>query len=208
MVADDQPLIAASLGQFLAVHCACRTTLLTTDMAQLLAAAEQDPPQLILIDACMAKAFRTVRTLSTHQPQIKIVLIDELRIEMNLRRAIDCGVSGYCTKCDPAAEILALIRKVLAGGVVLPQPAVPGTKLEIARPHTDGVQSLSLLTRREVEVLVRLAEGFRVAECAHLLGISPNTVENHKAHIMRKLGLHKNVELARFAIRHGLTTDE
>jgi two-component system, NarL family, invasion response regulator UvrY len=66
---------------------------------------------------------------------------------------------------------------------------------------------LSLLTRRELQVLTHLAEGLKVRQIAKVLEISPNTVENHKAHLMRKLGLHKNVELARFAMRHGVVSD-
>ncbi len=208
MIVDDQPLIAAMLGQLLFAQAACQTTLITSEVAELLRATEQGAPDLVLMDAGMAGAFRAIRALITHQPHVRVVLLDEFPSELNLRRAVDCGVSGYCAKSAAPAEFLAAIHTVLGGGVVLPEPLPTGTKAVTAGAHVDGAQKLALLTRREIEVLTRLAAGSRVAECARLLGISPNTVENHKAHIMRKLGLHKNVELARFAIRHGLVTDE
>jgi DNA-binding NarL/FixJ family response regulator len=56
-------------------------------------------------------------------------------------------------------------------------------------------------------VLARLAAGLRVSDCARVLAISPNTVDNHKARIMRKLGMHKTVELTRFAIHYGIVSD-
>ncbi len=125
-------------------------------------------------------------------------------MEAHLRRAIDCGVAAYVTKCDAPSDLAAAIHKVLAGGLFLPD-LMPAQHLPPSARTTvgNGPHGLSSLTRREIEVLTRLAEGLRVSEVARVLSISPNTVENHKAHVMRKLGLHKNVDLARFAIRHG-----
>ena len=60
------------------------------------------------------------------------------------------------------------------------------------------------LTPRETEVLVYLAQGLSVKECARVMRRSPSTIDNHKTRLMRKLGMHRVVDLARFAVREGL----
>jgi len=61
-----------------------------------------------------------------------------------------------------------------------------------------------LLTAREQEVMVLMAEGLSTSQVADKLFISPKTVENHRSSIMRKLELHNIVELTRYAAKLGL----
>ncbi|HEY5313151.1 MAG TPA: LuxR C-terminal-related transcriptional regulator, partial [Pirellulales bacterium] len=65
--------------------------------------------------------------------------------------------------------------------------------------------SLGQLTRREFDVLLHIAQGYTVKQCAEALGISPSTADNHKSRLMRKLRVHKTVDLARLALRCGLS---
>jgi DNA-binding NarL/FixJ family response regulator len=60
------------------------------------------------------------------------------------------------------------------------------------------------LTGREMEVMRLLAEGFTTKEIAEKLFISPKTVENHRAHILNKLGIHSATGLVRYAAKIGL----
>ncbi|HEY4310765.1 MAG TPA: response regulator transcription factor [Pirellulales bacterium] len=213
MVADDQLMVAEGLARLLAAVEGCQIKLVTSDVLRLMSAAEDEPPGLVVIDTAMAQSLRVARALATRCPRTKVILLDEFRLEAHLQRAIDCGAAGYLTKCDAPADLTAAVRKVLTGALAFPGPLPIPPPLPPGAPNTEtmkgnGPHGLSLLTRRELEVLTRLAEGLKVRDVARSLGISANTVENHKAHVMRKLGLHKNVELARFAIRHGLVSDD
>lgn len=69
----------------------------------------------------------------------------------------------------------------------------------------DDVRGMSFptLTRRESMIAVALSTGFKNSEIAKELGISVKTVDTHRLHILKKLELRNNVELARFAIREG-----
>lgn len=67
-----------------------------------------------------------------------------------------------------------------------------------------GARSLSALTDRERQVMRLLAEGSSVKQCSAMLEIAESTVENHKARLMKKLGVHKSSELALRAVRDGL----
>jgi DNA-binding NarL/FixJ family response regulator len=63
-----------------------------------------------------------------------------------------------------------------------------------------------LITPRELEVLCRVAKGLTAKEIAKSLNISSKTVERHKSNIMGKLGIHTQVDLARYAIREGFVS--
>ncbi|HVU86636.1 MAG TPA: response regulator transcription factor [Pirellulales bacterium] len=209
MLADDQSLVAEGMATLIASFDQCQVSLVTSDAMQLLAAAERSPPSLVVMDAAMAQSFRAARALATRCPRTKVILLDEFRLDTHLQRAMDCGAAGYVTKCDASTDLRAAVSKVLAGGHSFPDlmPLPMADCISSNSKSGGAAHALPLLTRRELEVLSHLAEGLKVREIAKALGISPNTVENHKAHVMRKLGLHKNVELARFAVRHGLVAD-
>jgi DNA-binding NarL/FixJ family response regulator len=76
------------------------------------------------------------------------------------------------------------------------------------RPPQDGKpecgETLASLTQRERQVLRMAAEGLNSSETGQQLGISARTVECHRSHGMRKLGLHRRAELTRFALQAGL----
>lgn len=80
-----------------------------------------------------------------------------------------------------------------------------GLQKELARVHrttaeSDAVMKLATLTHREREVLELAGKGMHAKEIARALGISPRTVEIHKAHVMDKLGVRNVAELVRFAL--------
>lgn len=75
--------------------------------------------------------------------------------------------------------------------------------LDVETHELAPVVPFPTLTEREREVALRLALGISNGEVAEELGISPKTVDTHRAHVLKKLELRNNVELARYAIREG-----
>lgn len=114
-------------------------------------------------------------------------------------RAIRAGAHGYVAKSADPEELIHAIRAVVRGEQVMP-PAVE--KLLAA----GGGHPANALTKREVEVMEMLARGMTNREIAHHLDIGIKTVDTHRGHLMKKLGLRNNAELARFAVKHGYVT--
>lgn len=77
-----------------------------------------------------------------------------------------------------------------------------------SKPQDASRDLFDKLTNREREVLHLLAEGLTNAEVASRLGISPRTVEVHRAHLMRKLRLRNHAELVRIALKHQTSNEE
>jgi DNA-binding NarL/FixJ family response regulator len=112
-------------------------------------------------------------------------------------RAIAAGAHGYVNKSVEPAELLAAIQAVSRGEQVLPAG--------IDMTNTDGSPT-SGLTAREQQVMEMLARGLTNREIAEHLAISIKTVDTHRGHILKKLGLRNNSELTRFAVKHGYVT--
>ena len=79
--------------------------------------------------------------------------------------------------------------------------------LRLRRGEAPTAGPCDILSRRERDVFELLVRGHTNRRIARLLGISPKTVETHRAHVLRKLGVHSIVDLVRFAARHQLPLD-
>lgn len=134
-------------------------------------------------------------------PILVFSMSDEPRLASD---ALQAGASGYITKdCDPTM-ILAAIEKVVAGGkYISPQVA---EKILFSNPSKTDPPPQERLSRREYEVFLKLLEGKSVDQIATELFISRQTVGTHKSRLMSKLGLNNNIDVIRYAIRHGLVS--
>jgi DNA-binding NarL/FixJ family response regulator len=124
-----------------------------------------------------------------------------------VRRFLKAGVSGYVLKKAAGADLVAAIRSVARGGLVL-DPEIARDALA-GEATTDQSREASgdeyeRLTDREKQVLKLVAEGRSNKEVAALLDISIKTAMSHREHVMEKLGVHNRTDLIRFALRHGV----
>jgi DNA-binding NarL/FixJ family response regulator len=111
-------------------------------------------------------------------------------------RAIAAGAHGYLNKSVTPDDLMSAIRAVSRGEQVIP----PGVEQILA--SGDG-HPASALTAREQQVMEMLARGLTNREIAEHLQISIKTVDTHRGHVLKKLGLRNNSELTRFAVKHG-----
>jgi DNA-binding NarL/FixJ family response regulator len=111
------------------------------------------------------------------------------------------GVAGMVSKDDPADEAFTAIRLTAAGRTyVTPRLSAP----QPSQQDGDRPAILRTLTCREQEVFELVLRGDSTASIAGKLSVSPRTVETHRAHVMRKLGVRSTVDLVRIAARNGL----
>ena len=114
---------------------------------------------------------------------------------------------GYLVKTELAATIVAAIRRFHAGETVFSPEVQERLSVDCRAPRlrTCLPTRVSSLTAREIELLKYIARGMGLNEIAHRLGISARTVHRHVTSMMKKLDVDDRVELARLAIREGLT---
>ena len=136
-------------------------------------------------------------------------LDDALRPE-RLRMTLAAGAHGYWTKQASFDQLCEAICRLASGGTSVCPAArryLVGCDGHLRFDQTADGTPLAGITRRERQVLVLLAEGLSVRQAAERLCLSPRTVDSHRSNLMKKLGIHKIVDLVRLALREGLIND-
>jgi DNA-binding NarL/FixJ family response regulator len=201
LLADDHTLMVDALKHLLEAEFDVVGT--ARDGRQLLKAAEQLLPELVVVDIAMPllNGLDAAEQLNALHPTIKVIILTQNREPQLAAEAFRRGASGYLLKDSAASELIAAIRMVLKGG----RYASPALRLG---DNDDGLPAADSPTRpltlREREVLQLLAEGKSMKEVGAILDISPRTVEFHKYRIMQLVGAKTGAELVQYAIKHGL----
>jgi len=159
---------------------------------------------LVVLDITLGKrdGLELIKELKQLCPKVPVLILSMHSEEHYARRALKAGAVGYISKETPRAELVAAIRKVLAGGryvspALAEQLAVDLTR-EADRPPHEG------LSDREFEVLRLIASGHTVGAIAGLLSLSDKTISTYRARILEKMGMKTNAELTHYAVRNRL----
>lgn len=159
-------------------------------------------PDLVVCDLSLtdSKGLDTLRSVLQAQEGRHVLVVsmhDEL---LYGEQALSLGARGYLMKESAHAFILQAVRLVLDGQLWISQPLNARLlRRLLARPASaaDAADSLSV---RELEVMDLLRAGKTTKEIAFELGVSPRTIDIHRANIKRKLGLRSGTELLTYAI--------
>lgn len=157
-------------------------------------------PKVLVLDMRMggSSSIEALRTLSDRVPETRIVAISMEDNPAFAARAITAGALGFVAKDQADVELAQAIRAAADDREFI-SPHVAVRLHALHRALTDHK-----LTQREVEVLRLIAFGHTSVEIARKLQLSPRTIETHRAHIHKKLGLGTRAELVRYALRRGL----
>ena len=131
--------------------------------------------------------LEVVRRVKALAPALPVVLLTMHEGDEYLRGMAEAGADGYVLKQHTGQDLCAAIRAVARGEPGL-APAVAGRLLRLLRQGEPRGRATDALSGREREVLGLLAAGLSSKEVARQLGLSPKTVENHRARMLEKLG--------------------
>lgn len=162
-----------------------------------LAAAERLRPDLALVDVGLPgmNGIELTSAFAAHFPALRVLILSMYDSRGYVQSAMRAGARGYVLKDAPSAEIIAAIRAVAAGGVYFSSALTAA----LSGPPVES----SLLTEREKEVLILIAQGASNKRVAQKLDVSVRTVETHRLNLRRKLGIETAAGLANYAIKRG-----
>jgi two-component system, NarL family, response regulator NreC len=165
-------------------------------------------PDVILLDVVMPgeSGIEVLPKLLHESPEAKVLVLSMQDDPSYVREAFAAGASGYVLKEAADEEVVSAVREIAAGGSYV-HPAL-GARMVAADAKERAAAEADPLSDREREVLRLLALGHTNQEIAEQLYISVRTAESHRAHIMQKLRLATRAELVRYALSHGLLSDE
>jgi DNA-binding NarL/FixJ family response regulator len=166
--------------------------------AETLAMIQNVKPDVLLLDITLPdrSGFDVLAELRSQDSSPLVVVLTWHTEPSYAARAIAAGAHGYVNKAVEPSALLESIRAVSRGEQIVP----PGVEQLLA--SGDG-HPASALTARELQVMEMLSRGMTNREIAEHLDISIKTVDTHRGHVLKKLGLRNNSELTRFAVKHG-----
>jgi len=143
-----------------------------------------------------------LKELRQVRPKLPVLVLSMHSEKQLAVRALRAGAAGYMTKRTAATDIVAAVRKVLAGG----RYVSPALAERLAVDLQAGVEKAphETLSDREYQVFRLLAMGHTVKEISEKLTVSPQTVSTHRSRILGKMGLRTNADLTQYAIHNGL----
>ena len=193
---DDHPLVRDGLRARLDPLPGIEIVGEAGSAAEALALIERLQPDLVLADVGMKdmNGIELAALLQQRQPAVRVVMLSMYDNPEYVQQALSAGARGYVLKDAPAAEIVAAIDAVSAGGTFL-SPAVSQRLFRNQAPKP-------LLTPRESEILSALGRGQSSKQIARDLGLSVRTVEAHRQSIKRRLGIDGQAELIKYAVEH------
>jgi DNA-binding NarL/FixJ family response regulator len=210
-LADDHALVRTGIRALLAQQPDFEIVGEAADGQAVLSGVAQTAPDVVLLDISLPglNGLEMIPRLKQSFPGLGIVILSMHNVEEYVLRAYQQGALSYLTKDAPAEELTAAIRA--AGRLEVYYPA--GMSQERLRAYLRAAGSqpasrLGRLTARERETLQLIAEGHATLAIANKMGISPKTVETHRAHLCEKLELYDTASLTRFAVYCGLASPE
>lgn len=210
LIVDDHPLFREGLKSIIASSRQYEVVGEAGTGQEAIEQVQQLSPDLILLDVSLpdGSGLELIGDLIKCCKKSRILIVSMHAKIDYIVKAFQAGATGYLAKGSAAEKLLQGMEHVLKGDYfmdtsVSQQVVKKLVGLAPKEALTTG-SNYDMLTAREQEVMVLLAEGLSVSQAAEKLFISPKTVENHRSNIMRKLGIHKTIDLVRYAARLGL----
>jgi DNA-binding NarL/FixJ family response regulator len=204
VLADDHVMVRQGIRKIIEENPDLEVVAEASDGSELLEVLHNVMAHLAILDVTMptVSGIEATRRIKDIYPQMKVLILTMHKGRELLEHAFAAGASGYLLKEDAPRELLNAIRTIEQGEIYISPLIVPFLKEFFVQRHHKAKRP-DLLTAREMEVLKLVAEGKSSKEIAMVLCLSIRTVDNHRANIMRKLNITKNIDLVRYALSMG-----
>ncbi len=158
-------------------------------------------PDVVLMDVSLPglNGIEATRQIAATVPAAQVLMLSMHADEQYVVQSMAAGAKGYLLKDADDQDLVTAVLAVRRGETYFSST--------LGSPSSNGGRcSPDVLSPREREVLMLICAGRTNREVAEELGVSINTVETHRKHIIDKLDLHSTADLVRYAVRHGIVS--
>lgn len=200
VLADDHDLVRSGIKALLSMIDGVEVIAEARDGKELIALVENLLPDVVMTDISMPgmDGITAIAEIHSKHPEVRLLVLSMYDTVDFVKRAVANGACGYLMKDSPPFELEQAMRSVMATGSYF-SPIIAQRLLQPSEPTVDDE-----LTHRQVEILKLIAQGRASKEIAYELGLSPKTVDVHRARIMERLQLNDIASLTLYAVRKGL----
>lgn len=205
MIADDHIMIREGIKQLLEFDGDMKVVLETGDGEECLKLLENNNPDVLLLDINMPtkNGIEVLTEIRKNGSDLKVLMLTVHNEVEYLIKAIDIGVDGYILKDSESAELKKAIFAIMNGEKYIQPSLIPALNARLINKDEDK-DKIEQLTKREMEVLAKVAKGMFNREIAVSLNISERTVKNHISNIFKKIQVSDRTQAAVFAIRNDI----
>lgn len=205
MITDDHSLIREGIRQLLEFDGSIEVIGEASNGVECLEKLEILSPDVLLLDINMPEmnGIDVLKQLKETESDVKVLILTVHNELEYLLKAIDIGVDGYILKDSESSELKKAIDIICKGENYIQPSLIPALNNQLANRDIDR-DKIDLLTSREYEVLIQVANGMSNKEIATNLNISERTVKNHISNIFKKIDVSDRTQAAVFAIKNNI----
>lgn len=202
VIADDHSLVRNGLRRILETEPDFKVVGEASDGDEALECVRKLAPNVLLLDLAMPRTdgLQVLRQLRVMQHEVNVVILTAAIDRNQINESVRLGAHGVVMKTSAIDVLIKSIRVVMDGQYWLDR----STLAEIVRTPTPSDTKFGL-TDRELQLVGLISAGGSNKEIAETLGITEATVKRHLANVFDKTGVSTRLELAVFAMNHGLT---
>jgi two-component system invasion response regulator UvrY len=204
LVVDDHEVVRIGLRHILADYPAIQIAGEAIDGESALRMNREIRPDVVLLDVCLPglSGFEVTTRLKQASPELGIIILTVHEQAPYPAQLLEAGAAAYLTKGCPATELVQAIKTVASGGRHIGSRIAQQMALNLL--PGGSASPFEHLSAREMEVMLMLADGRKIADIAEVLHLSPKTVATYKYRIYEKLNTRNDVDMARMAMRYGV----
>ena len=204
LIADDHEIVRDGLRDILTTRLGTVVVSEAKDAGEAINLLIKEDWDLVLLDINMPgrDGLEVLEEAKRLRPKTPVMVLTAYPEEQFAIRSFKLGASGYLTKQSATDELVTAVQRILAGGKYI--TASLAERLAVSLGGNDDQAPHEALSNRELQVLRLIAVGKSIKETAAELALSEKTVATYRTRISEKTGLKTNVEIARYALKHGL----
>jgi len=197
VLADDHDLVRTGIKALLTRIDGVDVVAEARDGQDLVSVVSSLKPDVVMTDISMPgmDGIAAIAEIHARHPEVHLLVLSMYDTVDFVKRAVSNGACGYLMKDAPPFELEQALRSVMATGSYF-SPTIAQRLLQPSEPTADDE-----LTERQVEILRLIAQGKASKEIAYDLGLSPKTVDVHRARIMERLQINDIASLTLYAVR-------
>ncbi|MBN9794518.1 DNA-binding response regulator [Pseudonocardia sp. TMWB2A] len=208
LVADDQPLVRAGLASLLGAEPDIDVVGVAADGTRALELAHELRPDVACLDIRMPgrSGIEVARELSAAGGEVAVLVLTTFDLDDYVFGALEAGASGFLLKDSDPDDIIRAVRQVAAGQGTIDQTLTRRILREFVHRRSlqpvTGRRAEELLTPREHEILLLLAQGMSNDDIARTLVVEQSTVKSHLARMLPKLGVTSRLQAVVWAYQN------
>jgi DNA-binding NarL/FixJ family response regulator len=202
LVVDDHQIVRDGIVVLLDREADIRICGAASNYQDCVEVLKKETPDVVVVDIFLPgpSGFEIIQYVQNNYPSVSILVLSAHDEPFYAERALRLGAKGYVSKLDSTSSVIEAIHRVMQGETYLSHQLSTLLVKKLVQCGQNSGSILDSLSTRELEVFLLIGQGLGTRKICDKLHLSPKTIETHRSHIKRKLGVDDGAQLVKLAI--------